>query len=156
MPCYICLEEEGKTMKVRGCYCKGGIDIHKACLQQWMNTAVNPFNCSVCKGEYSTSFLKKFLTMEEIMFHPRGTDEEEDLYDNEDLQYNCYNGIEFLSTDDKIIFKKPEHVSIYFEMINKEHCDIKKESRRIQKNSMRFKVKTHRMPKWSKSIPFRK
>ncbi len=158
MPCYICVEEEGELMNIRGCHCKGGIEIHQACLQEWIIKADNPFNCTVCKCDYSATFLKKFLTDEEILYHPKGTEDEEDYgdYDDQEFVQHFYNGISFMTTGDMLLFESKKDETTYFEMINKEDYAVKKDLRRLRKNTMRFKVKMHRLPKRNKTIPFRK
>ena len=154
MSCYICLEEEGKLMNVRGCNCKGSIAIHQVCLQEWMVKAENPFQCTVCKSDYAGSFLTNFLTEEEILYHPKGTEEE---YDEEsEYIYGLYNGIPIMEQDGFLLFETDRHKNIYFEMIDKEDYAIKRELQYRQKNAARFQVKVQRRPKWSKSMPFRK
>ena len=161
MPCYICLEE-GQMTNLRGCYCKGGIEIHQTCLQKWMLTAENPFNCSVCKCEYPITFLKKFLTDEEIMYHPKGIEEDDadgDYNSEEEVDFHSYSGITFITTEDGImVFETEKHKNVYLEMVNKEEYDIKKELRYIKKNTMRFNTKTsiRRPTKWNKTVAFRK
>ena len=160
MPCYICLEEDqGKLLNVRGCFCKGGIEVHKACLQEWISKADNPFNCSVCKGHYSGSFLKKFLSEEEILYRSNGEDEEdeEDDIDSMDSFVYLYNGISIMNTYGTLCFESEKDMTIYIEMTNKEDKSIKLELRSRQKKFSRIQLKQNRhQPKWSKRVPFRK
>jgi hypothetical protein len=153
MSCYICLEDEGELMKTRGCGCKGSVAIHKACLQEWLDKAENPFQCSVCKGDYAGTFLTNFLTEEEILLHPMGEEEEED---DDDMEFYNFHGIPIIETPDELLFDSEKHKSIYFQCWDKEDNAIKRESQQRQKNAMRFQVKAQRRAKWSKSIPFRK
>jgi len=155
MSCYICLEEEGELMQTRGCGCKGSVAIHKTCLQEWLDKAENPFQCTVCKGDYAGTFLTNFLSEEEILFHPKG-DEEEDEEDMGDVEFYDFHGIPIIETEQGLIFDSEKHRSIYFECVIKEDRAIRHEVTRRQKNAMRFQVKAHRAPKWSKSMPFRK
>jgi hypothetical protein len=154
MSCYICLEEEGQLMNVRGCDCKGSIAIHRACLQEWMVKTDNPFKCTVCKGDYAGSFLKNFLTEEEILFHPKG--EETEYEEESEPVVGIYNGIRIVEYDDVLLFETDRQRTVYFEMIDKEDFAVKTELRKRQKNAMKFQVKAQRRPKWSKSAPFRK
>ena len=153
MSCYICLEE-GQLMNVSGCDCKGSIAIHQACLQEWIVKADNPFKCTVCKGDYAGSFLTNFLTEEEILYHPKGEEEE---YDEESEPiYTVYNGLPIIEQNGFLLFETDNHKTIYFEMFDKEDYAVKTEIRHRQKNAMKFQVKAQRHPKWSKSMPFRK
>ena len=142
-------------MNMRGCDCKGSIAIHRECLQEWIVKADNPFKCTVCKGDYSGSFLTNFLTEEEILYHPKG-EEVEEVDDETEFIYGLYNGIPIVEQDGLLLFETETHKTIYFEMIDKEEYAIKREWRHRQKNDMRFQVKAQRRPKWSKSVPFRK
>ena len=154
MSCYICLEEEGQLMNVCGCDCKGSIAIHQACLQEWIVKADNPFKCTVCKGDYAGSFLTNFLTEEEILYHPKGEEEE---YDEEsEPYYSVYNGIPIVEQDGMLLFETDRHQTVYFEMVDKEDYAVKTELRHRQKNAIKFQVKAPRRAKWSKSMPFRK
>jgi hypothetical protein len=160
MPCYICLEDEGQLLSVRGCYCKGGLAVHKACLQEWISKTSTPFKCSVCKGDYSGSFLKGFLTEEEILYRSNGIDDgEEEDYDDEDLDdsiFYFYNGIPITNTDGILCFETEKDKTIYVDMTNKEDKSVKLEFRSRQKKFTRVHVNPHRQPKWSKRMPFRK
>jgi len=143
-------------MQTRGCDCKGSVAIHKECLQQWMETADNPFKCSVCKTDFSGSFLKNFMTEEDILLHPMGKEEEEE---EPVTSYYEYHGMVILESEDSLIFECEEHKSIYFRSLEREDQDTKMESIRRQKNALRFQVKAYRPPslrRRSKSIPFRK
>ncbi len=154
MSCYICLEEEGQLMNVRGCDCKGSIAIHQACLQEWIVKADNPFKCSVCKGDYAGSFLTNFLTEEEILYHPKGEEEEYD--EGSEPFYSIYNGLPIVEQDGFILLETTAHQTIYNEMFKKEDFAVEIELRHRQKNTIKFQVKAPRRAKWSKSMPFRK
>jgi hypothetical protein len=154
MSCYICLEEEGQLMTVCGCDCKGSIAIHQACLQEWIVKADNPFKCTVCKGDYAGSFLTNFLTEEEILYHPKGEEEEYD--EGSEPFYSIYNGLPIVEQDGMILLETTAHQTIYNEMFKKEDFAVKTELRHRQKNAIKFQVKAPRRTKWSKSTPFRK
>jgi hypothetical protein len=119
-----------------------------------MVKADNPFKCTVCKGDYAGSFLTNFLTEEEILYHPKGEEEEYDE-DSEPL-YGIYNGIPIVEQDGILLFETDRHQTVYFEMIDKEEYAVKTELRHRQKNAIKFQVKPQRRAKWSKSTPFRK
>jgi hypothetical protein len=159
MSCYICLEEEGKLLSVRGCHCKGGLEVHAECLREWIAKADNPFKCSVCKGDYSGPFLKRFLSEEEILYRSNGN--EEDGYEDEeedDLDYDSYvyNGIPITNAEGMLCFETVNDMLIYTDMTNKEVKSVKQDWRSRKKNAARVHVKLHRQPKWSKRAPFRK
>jgi len=164
MSCYICLEDQGKLMSVKGCYCKGGLEVHLGCLRKWLSNAENPFKCSVCKGDYSGTFMTRFMTKEEILFHSNGT-EEDDSYDDEEggedlymdgSSFYVYNGIPIMNADGMLCFETEKDKTIYIEMTNKEDKSVKQDLRARNKKVARIHVKLHRQPKWSKRIPFRK
>ena len=138
MSCYICLEE-GQLMQTRGCGCKGSVAIHEACLQEWLDKAENPFQCTVCKEEYTGTFLNRFLTEEEILMHPMGQEEEEE--DLGETTLYEFHGIPIIETEDDLIFSSEEHRSIYHQLVDKEHRAIKNENRHRQKNCMRVRSK---------------
>lgn len=159
MSCYICLEDQGTLMTARGCYCKGGLGVHKACLQEWISKTDSPFKCSVCHGDYSGSFLTRFLTAEEILCHSNGTENEDEDDDDEyaDSSFYVYNGIPIMNTDGILSFESEEDKTIYVEMTNKEDKSVKVELRARKKFSrIHVNAKTHRQSKWSKRMPFRK
>ena len=139
MSCYICLEEEGQLMQARGCGCKGSVAIHRECLQEWLEKAENPFQCTVCKGDYEGTFLTNFFTEEEILFHPMGEEEEEEDF-GETTLYE-FHGIPIIETEDDLIFRSEEHRSMYHQLVDKEHRSIKQESRHRQRNSTRIQHK---------------
>ena len=136
MSCYICLEEEN-LMEVKGCDCKGSISIHKACLDQWIQTTDNPFQCTVCKGDYNGTFLTHFLSEEEILFHPAGNEVEEER----EIWYD-FHGIRIVSTESDLYFDSEYHKSIYFQTIHREDKALRLEMR--HKNAVRFHNK-HRI-----------
>lgn len=163
MSCYICLEDEGKLMGLKGCYCKGGLEVHLGCLKKWISKAENPFKCSVCKGDYSGKFLTRFMTNEEILFHGTNEDEsyvddeeEEDMYMDDGSSFYIYNGIPIMNTDGMLCFETERDKTIYVEMTNKEDTSVKQDLRDRKKKFAKIQVKLHRQPKWSKRIPFRK
>jgi hypothetical protein len=153
MPCYICLEEDGVLMPSKGCECKGSIEIHASCLQEWFANTENPFQCSVCKTDFKGTFLTNFMSMEDIMFH--GYDEEEDD-DLEVIDQFDFHGIPAIELNDGfIIFKSMEHKSIYDQTLERQFRDLKYQSRRQHhhqpsrykqpiKNQMRQKVRSSR------------
>jgi len=127
--CYICLEEDGQLMTTKGCSCKGSISIHRSCLQEWLQTTDNPFQCAVCKTEYDGSFLNLFLSKEEILFHPTTEEEEEEEYGS---MYD-FHGISIMEVGGELLFESEEHRSIYNQTNSKQYRDIKCEARRQQK-----------------------
>jgi hypothetical protein len=141
MSCYICLEE-GQLMQARGCGCKGSVAIHQKCLQEWLDQAENPFQCTVCKGDYAGTFLNKFLSAEDILFHPKGEEGEEE--DFGEMMFYEFHGIPIIETEDDLLFRTEEHRSIYHQLVNKEHRAIKQETRHRQKNYMRVRSKHSR------------
>ena len=136
MSCYICLED-GNLMQTKGCECKGSVSIHQSCLQQWLETAENPFQCTVCKSDYGGMFLSNFLTTEQIMFHPTAEEEEEE----EEMELFDFHGITIYESSDMLMFDSEEHKSIYFQTIRKDNKAVEQESRQRQKNSVRFQPK---------------
>ena len=146
-------------MTIKGCYCKGGLEVHKECLREWISKADNPFKCSVCKGDYSGSFLTGFFSEEEILCRSNGEqeqEEEDDEYYDDDSSFYMYNGIPIMNTDGMLCFETVQDKTIYNEMTNKEDKSVKQDLRRRKKTSSRVYVKIHRQPKWSKRAPFRK
>ena len=126
-------------MQARGCGCKGSVAIHQKCLQEWLDQAENPFQCTVCKEEYTGTFLNRFLTEEEILMHPMGQEEEEE--DLGETTLYEFHGIPIIETEDDLIFSCEEHRSIYHQLVDKEHRAIKNENRHRQKNCMRVRSK---------------
>jgi hypothetical protein len=155
MSCYICLEEEGELMQARGCGCKGSVAIHKACFQEWVDAADNPFKCSICKTDFTGSFLVNFLTEEEILLHPMGLEEEEPMHHETVMAFD-FHGITVLETDEELLFETEEHKFIYFNSLKRQDQANRVALVQRQKNAMRFQVKAQRRPKWSKVMPFRK
>ena len=141
-------------MQTKGCGCKGSVAIHKACLQEWLDQADNPFQCTVCKGDYDGMFLTNFLTEEEILLHPKGEEEEEE--DTGPMMYYDFHGIRIVSSGGDLLFDSEEHKSIYFRSVDKEDRCVKLDCMRRQKNAVRLQGKVPRRPKWSKAMPFRK
>jgi hypothetical protein len=139
MSCYICLEEDGQLLQAKGCGCKGSVAIHQACLQEWLKTAENPFQCTVCKMDYPGTFLNTFLSTEDIMFHSAGQEEEEE--EDEDVNFIDFHGIPIMETEHDLIFLSEEHRSIYLQSVSKEHRSIKMETIRRQKNAIKFHAK---------------
>ena len=119
MPCYICLEG-GKMVKDKGCGCKGSIEIHSACFQEWIYNTENPFNCPVCKTDYKASFLSSFMSIEDML--TRGFSEEEEP---EEFFYQSH-GVPVTQIDGMIYFESDEHVSIY-----QHSCKMEKKSIRL-------------------------
>ena len=128
MPCYICLEEEGNLLQANGCACKGSVEIHHACLQEWINTAENPFQCSVCKSDYSGTFVNQFLSMEEIMFH---CTEEQRLEEMDDMNAEVIevHGMMIIQTEDEYIFETEEQRTLYNQLYDREFRSLKQENR---------------------------
>jgi hypothetical protein len=104
------------------------VAIHQKCLQEWLDQAENPFQCTVCKGDYAGTFLNKFLTAEDILFHPKGEegDEEEDFGE---MTFYEFHGIPIIETEDDLLFRTEEHRSIYHQLVDNEYRAIKQESR---------------------------
>ena len=142
MSCYICLEE-GQLMQTRGCGCKGSVAIHEKCLQEWLGQAENPFQCTVCKEEYAGTFLNKFLTSEDILFHPKGEEGEEEE-DFGEMTFYEFHGIPIIETEDDLLFRTEEHRSIYHQLMDNEYRAIKQETRHRQKNATRIQHKHSR------------
>ena len=93
------------------------------------------------------------------MYHPKGTEEEDDEDEVEDQDFNeyFYNGISFIISNGEFLFDSDKQENVYFEMVNKENYADKKDIRRIKKNAMSFKAQTYKRPvKWNKSMPFRR
>ena len=141
MPCYICLEDDGQLMQAKGCGCKGSVAVHQNCLQEWLNTAENPFQCTVCKMEYPGTFLNTFLSTEDIMFRPTGQEEQEEPDEQENVNIIDFHGIPIMETETDLFFLSEEHRSIYLQSVSKEHRSIKLESQRRQKNAIRVYTK---------------
>ena len=141
MPCYICLEEDGQLLQAKGCGCKGSVAVHQACLQEWLKTAENPFQCTVCKMDYPGTFLNTFLSTEAIMFHSVGQEEQEEEEFQEDVNFIDFHGIPIMETEHDLIFLSEEHRSIYLQSVSKEHRSIKLETKRRQKNAIRISSK---------------
>jgi hypothetical protein len=141
MSCYICLEEDGQLLQAKGCGCKGSVAIHQACLQEWLKTAENPFQCTVCKMDYPGTFLNTFLSTEDIMFHSAGQEEPEQEEYQGEVNFIDFHGIPIMETEHDLIFLSEEHRSIYLQSVSKEHRSIKLETIRRQKNSIKFHAK---------------
>ena len=94
------------------------------------------------------------MTDEEIMYHPKGTEDENEynIYDEEPPEYYLYNSIPVIYSDGMLIFESEKQSTAYFEMINKKEYADKRDFRRVQKNTaLRFKEKNHhKLPRMNK------
>ena len=136
MSCYICLESDGKLLSAGSCKCKGSNAVHKECLNEWLKTAENPFQCTVCKADYPGTFLNNFLSAEDILFRPTGESEEEE--EEGEFVVRDFHGIPILQEENgDIAFFTEEHRSIYLQTVRKEYKSLKMESRQRQKQSAR-------------------
>jgi len=139
MSCYICLESDGQLLSAGSCKCKGSNAVHKECLNEWLKTADNPFQCTVCKADYPGTFLNKFLSAEDILFHPTG-----DLEEDEEGEFvvRDFHGIPILQEENgDIAFFTEEHRTIYLQTVRKEYKSLKMESRHRQKQTARTQNK---------------
>jgi hypothetical protein len=127
MSCYICLEG-GEMITEKGCGCKGSLDVHASCFQQWTKTAINPFVCPVCKTDYHASFLSSFMTPNEILTY--GSTEDED--DEDAFQY-VDHGVPITLVNGFIYFESDEHFSIYQHSSKMEKKSIRLDCHRKQR-----------------------
>jgi hypothetical protein len=141
-------------MNMRGCSCKGSIVVHHSCFQELLKKSNNPFQCSVCKTDFSGTFINKFISAEEILLNT--TEKDEDNMANV-IMYR-FNGIEYFEVDDEeLMFQTNAQASMYFKMIDKEFQDKKKECKFNKKYNMRnirsnrkFSINKQRIIKWNK------
>jgi hypothetical protein len=139
MSCYVCLEEDGTLLQAKGCKCKGSVSIHESCLEEWLKTATNPFQCTVCKSDYSGTFLTNFMSMEEIMFRTSSSEEQEEV--EEGNEFYEFHGIPITESDGMLYFDSEEHKSIYFQAMRKEFKCIRTEAGNRQRQFMRVQTK---------------
>ena len=112
--CYICLGDNKKKRfaEKMGCHCKGSVSIHMSCFKKWVDSTENPLCCSVCKSEYSVSFLTKFLTPGQILFCGDMGDEED--YEDVFMEEQTIHGVPVLVDEDRYIhFEHPMYESIF-------------------------------------------
>jgi hypothetical protein len=127
-------------MTSKGCECKGSVEIHEACLQEWIASAENPFQCSVCKTEFKGTFLNKFMSVEEILYHGEEEIEDELIVDGFD-----FHGIPVLETDDGyLLFKTTEHQTIYDHTLDQSYRDLKYQSRRQTHHQNKHRHNSHK------------
>ncbi len=131
--CYICLENSmGSTPT--GCMCKGSMTIHSSCFRQWMETTNNPLCCCVCKSNFSVSFLRQFMTDEQLLFAGESSDEEEDGYDEDRIIYGiCLSnhGLPdaMIDEDGNICFESERHETIFIHSTKMEKRAIRQQTR---------------------------
>ena len=137
MTCYICFEDTDAQPSTSECACKGSVSVHRECFQKWIKTATNPFQCCVCKTDYTVSFLKNFFSEHEILLHSADSDEEE--FEEIHLRIVSVPGLPdvIISPANEVIFSKPVHRKLYKECIDKNVFAVKQESRNRQKKSIR-------------------
>ena len=144
MPCYICFEEDDTLMQTNNCSCKGSVVIHQSCFIELMKHTKNPFQCSVCKSDYSAPFLKKFFSEEEILMHSMGQEEEE-IEEEQEVSYQyVMPGIPIMILNEEVVFKSMKHKSLVLRSLFKEMKAVKLESIRRQKKHI-FKLKRKRV-----------
>ena len=132
MPCYICFEEDDTLMQTNNCSCKGSIVIHQSCFIELMNNTKNPFQCSVCKSDYSAPFLKKFFSEEEILMHSMGQEQEEE--EQQVVYQYVLPGIPIMISNEEVVFKSKKHKSLVLRSLFKEMKAVKLESIHRQKS----------------------
>ena len=129
--CYICLGSDSKKPFVadKGCSCKGSISFHASCFQKWVDSTNNPFQCAVCKSDYNGTFLKRFMSPEEILL--AGEDEDED---EEELESYVIHGVPVLLDDELFIhFDNIYHETIYDQSLKMELKGIRRNCLRMSK-----------------------
>jgi hypothetical protein len=68
MECFICMSKK-KPLIQPDCLCKTSY-VHSACYKKWLETCSDILKCSVCKSAFSINFIKKFVTLEQLMVYP--------------------------------------------------------------------------------------
>jgi len=67
--CFICLGEK-KQLIQPGCLCKTTY-VHPKCYKKWAEMTNSDFlKCGVCKSAVSINFVKKCVTLEQLMIYP--------------------------------------------------------------------------------------
>lgn len=140
MPCYICFEEDSTLMQTNNCSCKGSIEIHQSCFIELMKHTKNPFQCSVCKSDYSAPFLKNFFSEEEILMHPMGQEQEQEPEARQVLYQYLLPGIPIMILNEEVIFKSKNHKSLVLRSLFKEMKAVKLESTHRQKSLFKQKL----------------
>lgn len=147
MTCYICLEQ-GDCINMGGCVCKGSIVVHYSCFQELLKKSNNSFQCSLCKTDFSGTFINKFISAEEILFK---SEEKNDIDDMVDLFIYNYNGLEIEFFEEEIVeellfqpdnqdplyLKINDTVTLYLKMFDKAFQDRGKEWKFNKKHNMR-------------------
>lgn len=156
--CYICLGSNTKKQfaENKGCLCKGSVAIHNSCFKKWASSAENPFACSVCKADYSISFLSKFLSLEQFMFSRANLeddeDEEDEDYEENYMEEQVLHGVPVLVDEDRYIyFEHPFYESIFMHS-NKMELKGVRQSCEQQSKKQHYK-NNHRARQYNR-VPF--
>jgi hypothetical protein len=76
MICFICLGEK-KQLRQPGCLCKTTY-VHPRCYKKWSEMTNSDFlKCGVCKSAVSINFVKKCVTLEQLMIYPNKFQEQD-------------------------------------------------------------------------------
>jgi hypothetical protein len=76
MVCFICLSKK-KQLIQPGCLCKTTY-VHPRCYKKWAEMTKSDFlKCGVCKSAVSINFVKKCVTLEQLMIYPNKVQEQD-------------------------------------------------------------------------------
>ena len=68
MNCFICLSKKNPLIQP-DCLCKTTY-VHPECYKKWLETCSDILTCCVCNSTVSINFVKKFVTLEQLVAYP--------------------------------------------------------------------------------------
>lgn len=145
--CYICLGSDSKKPFVEktGCHCKGSVSIHASCFKKWVASTSDPLCCSVCKSNYSGSFLRRFMTPEDILF--AGGDGSNEDVDDMFYEETFIHGVPVLVDEDGyVFFDNPHHESIFMHSDKMQLKATRQQSMHMSKHQPRRQSAYQRRP----------
>lgn len=114
--CFICHDDDEQNLlsmnECCGCLCKGSINVHSNCFQEFINVKRN-LECDICKSSYSISKLSNFVSLEDLLLGFVIHNNEIDRYEN--LNYLCLAKVYFpvYLENFKFKFYYPQHLDFF-------------------------------------------
>ena len=134
MDCFICLSKK-KPLIQPDCLCKTTY-VHPGCYKKWLDTCHDILTCGVCKSTVGINFIKKFVSLEQLMIYPNKVQEPQ--------EYDIAEGIEIPGIANFIPIRNGE---LYFR-------NIKEKSRFLEADKRLYNSKRHSIQGYKKAYRF--
>ena len=89
MNCFICLSSTRQLIQP-DCLCKT-IYVHPGCYKKWLETCPDILICSICKSTVGINFVKKFVSLEQLMMYSNKVQEPQEPQEPQELQEYVIN-----------------------------------------------------------------